>query len=217
MLVIVTNHWKEDLNWLKNSKFEVVVIDKEGCDPSDFTPQHIVPNKGHAILSWFKYIIENYDSLPDHVAFIHGHEDSNHHGHTRPLLEVIEAANIAKYDFISLNNYFKTYPFLNEISLMHIVDYWDKFEFPMPRPPDAAMMVMTPAAQFIVARDRIKAHPKDLYKKWYDMIIESDDEFIPHNLEPLWHIIFGEHYRCPAPDDWFSFPHEQHWHVMRFE
>jgi len=87
-LTIITAHWKEDLTWLKNADVPVVLIDKEGAEPSPFVPQHTIPNYGLEASSYLKYIVENYENLPDHVAFIHGHETSVHQNHDRPLLEV---------------------------------------------------------------------------------------------------------------------------------
>ena len=88
MINIVTSHWKENLDWLKKSKYPVVLIDKMGADPSWLEPRHIIPvNKGKEVSVYLKFIIENYDNLPDFTAFIHGHETSVHQLFSRPLLE----------------------------------------------------------------------------------------------------------------------------------
>jgi hypothetical protein len=211
-ITIVTNHWQEDLNWLKKSKFPVVVIDKEGAAPSDFAPQFVVPNVAHALPSWFKYIIENYDNLPGHVAFIHGHEYSNHQKHSRHLLEVIEGANIEKYEFISLNNVFKKYAFADETDFMQIWSYWEHvFRIPFEKPKDYAMGVIVPGAQAIVSRNRIRRFSKYYYEFLYKMVTKSRDPWIPHNMEALFHIFFGEPWECPSPQDWFLFEHTQVW------
>ena len=105
MVTIVTSHWKEDLTWLKKSEFPVVLIDKEGADPTCFEPSYVIPNKGLEASVYLKFIIERYNDLPDHVAFIHGHETAHHQKHSRPLLELIRNANTKKYDFISLNHW----------------------------------------------------------------------------------------------------------------
>jgi hypothetical protein len=116
-LTIVTSHWKEDLTWLTRSKFPVVLIDKVGSDQSPLVAQHVVPNLGRECTSYLKYIIENYDNLPEAVAFIHGHETSKHQNHDRPLLEVIEGANWKKYGFIPINNMHVGEGFSNELFL----------------------------------------------------------------------------------------------------
>lgn len=82
-MIIVANHWNEDLEWLKKSKYPVVIIDKVGSALSCFEPTMVLENKGGAESSYFKYIIENYENLPDNVAFLHGHETAYHQRHPR--------------------------------------------------------------------------------------------------------------------------------------
>jgi hypothetical protein len=206
VLHIVTGHWKEDLEWLKQSKWPVVLIDKEGADPSWITPQHVIPNNGQEVSSYLKYIIENYDNLPDHVAFIHGHENAWHQCHDRPLLDVIDGAKINEYGFIPLNNWTRTYEFANEEKdYMKIEDMWTEYEFPFKRPPKFFEMECPLGAQFIVARDRILRNPKILYQKWYEKIQVDDKVRSTTFFELVWHIIFGEFWNFPTDHGWFEF------------
>jgi hypothetical protein len=210
-LVIVTSHWNEDLEWLKKSKYPVVLIDKEGARPSWLTPQHIIPNIGKEVSVYLKYIIENYDNLPEHVAFIHGHETSYHQCHDRPLLEVIEQARINEYDFIPLNNWGKTYAFADEPidEYMKVVTMWSKFEIPYNTPPLFFILGFPVAAQFIVARHRILRNPKSLYQKWYDKVMANDSKYSETFFEIIWHIIFGEFWFFDMNPYWFNFKVEK--------
>ena len=214
---IVTSHWKEDLTWLTKSTYPVILIDKEGADPPPFTPQHVIPNKGQETSVYLKYIIENYDSLPDYVAFIHGHESAWHHRYPYPLLDVIAAANIEKYDYISLNNYTRKYRFKDtghfegEDYNVYFETKWDIYEFPKERKPPHDYLIECPiAAQFIVAKSRILAHTKESYIKWYNQVMSDIDEgkqYIAVFFEYTWHILFGENWQCLHQPDWFSFPY----------
>jgi hypothetical protein len=216
VLHIVTSHWKEDLDWLKKSKWQVVLVDKEGAYPSWIVPQHVIPNSGRETSAYLKYIIENYDNLPDHVAFIHGHEEAHHHKHDRPLLEVIEGANVAEFDFIPLNNFFTKKPFVDDdmslpTGFLEIETFWDKFNVPARKPPYFADMIIPMGAQFIVSSRRIRRHPKSLYEFWYKIVIEERDKNWPYCFEATWHIIFGEFWQCDRRDEWFNFPHKRVW------
>lgn len=205
VLHIVTSHWKEDLNWLKNSKWPVVLIDKEGADPSWLTPQHVIPNKGKEASAYLKYIIENYDKLPDHVAFIHGHETAWHQYYPNPILDLIECANIDNYGFLPLNNWFRMYPFADEAEGMQkLATLWDEFELPMPKPPNMHIITCPLGAQFIVARERILAHPLELWKKWYEKLMDGDEDMLPTFFELVWAMILGEPWTCKFRQDWFS-------------
>jgi hypothetical protein len=210
MVTIVTSHWKEDLSWLKNSEFPVVLIDKEGADPTCFEPSYVIPNKGKEASVYLKFIIEKYHELPDYVAFIHGHEYAWHQ--QQNILELIRNANIEKHGFISLNSVYKdwwaggaVYPFAN---------VWEIYS-------ENKMYVfenIPSSAQFIVSKERILLNSVERYKNLYDMIITSNEklEIMTNNtfytwgpetiFETCWHILFGESNIYNIPYDLFKIP-----------
>lgn len=221
-LTIVTSHWKEDLEWLKKSPFPVVLIDKVGSAPSHLTPQIITENRGLNLSTFFTYIINNYDSLPEHMAFIHGHEKSYHQMHERRLLDVIAGANISKYGFITLNNIMRKYPFYNEESNvpntpgLMLKDHWIRLGFkPLP---DGYTMHVPVGSQFIVSRERVLRWPKAKWQEWLDLIMTSknEEEFIWIVVfEYMLHFILGERPDMEIADDWFTFPyHIRWWHEI---
>jgi hypothetical protein len=217
-ITIVTNHWQEDIEWLKQSPFPVVVIDKVGAAPSSFTPHLIVENKGLDISSMFSYIIHNYDNLPEYMAFIHGHENSEHQMHDRPLLYVIAGANILKYKYIPLNNFFRSYPFFNEpsnvpgIPGLMLADHWARLGFePLP---ENFILNIPCSNQFIVARERVLRWPKHKWQEWLDLVTNSEKQEIfiwCVVFECILHIILGECASMPIVDDWFVFPYKTKW------
>jgi hypothetical protein len=213
---IVTSHWKEDLGWLLKSPWPVNLIDKEGADLSPFVPKYIIPNKGKESSAYIKYIVENYENLPDHVAFIHGHETAYHQCHDRPLLEVIAGAQREIHDFISLNNYFRLYHFLDETdNWMKIETYWNLFGFKEKDKPVYGCRLEAPmGAQFIVSREAIRRYPKQDWNRWYNLVMNEGTDYFPLFLENIWHIIFGQPYRCGPNPRWFSFPvkMDMYWH-----
>jgi len=215
-LTIVTNHWKEDLNWLLKSKFPVVLIDKEGADPSPFVPQHVIPNLGRESTAYLKYIIENYDNLPEAVAFIHGHETAPHQNHDRPLLEVIEGANWQKYGFVPLGNTHWAEGFTDEyVTYKEPIRFHTFFrrlciplngEFPFEGTP----WIFDLGSQFVVSRERILANPKKLYEGWY-YIFNNNLDFTTefgYIMEKVWHVTFGQGPVNMPQKDWFSFEWE---------
>jgi hypothetical protein len=180
-LTIVTSHWKEELGWLKESPFPVVVIDKEGSAPSCFEPTWIIPNKGCEITVYFKYIIENYDTLPDHVAFIHGHETQYHQRHVQHFLDVIKHSNRAKYGYIPLNNEFRVMYYRDydpepdpNIIPIKFSTWWKKFKIPFQKPEDSQLFVVDKSPQFIASRDKLRSVPKEIYQHWYDTLMDAN-------------------------------------------
>ena len=180
-LTIVSSHWNEDLNWLKKSPYPVVIIDKDGSAPSDFVPAYVIPNKGCEITVYFKYIIEKYDDLPDHVAFIHGHETQYHQKHTQHFMDVISGANRRDYSYIPLNNEFRIMQYRDyapepdpNIIPMKFTTWWKKFKIPFPKPADNEFFIVDKSPQFIVSRERIRSVPKEVYQHWYDTFMNSE-------------------------------------------
>jgi len=217
-MIIVTNHWKEDMEWLKNSKFPVVMVDKVGSAPSCFTPWMVLPNKGGAESSYFKYIIENYDDLPDHIAFLHGHETAYHQKHERPLLEVIEGANLA-HGYIPLNGWVRFYKFHDEKGVLDMPKLWDDFKLPAElKPTSTAKLGFQPNSQFIVSKERIRRFPKELYKHMYNVMLEEEPELCPWTntmigkhyalLENIFHIMYGEGNQYYDDPTWFNFEYK---------
>lgn len=66
-LTVVVCHFKEDLSWLKKIKHKVVVYNK---NPNEFhLYENNLPNLGFDTIVYLKYIIDNYDNLPDYICF----------------------------------------------------------------------------------------------------------------------------------------------------
>jgi hypothetical protein len=220
-VTIVTSHWKEDLTWLKKSKFPVVLIDKEGADPTCFEPQYVIPNKGTETSSYFTYIIKNYDCLPDHVAFIHGHENAWHHRHKRPLLEVIESANIQKYGYIPLNNMIRVYSFIDEppngpAHGFKFKTKWKNLKITEVPPNDNSTFFIPICAQFIVSRDNIRRVPKERWEEFLNVLVtEEGNKEYGYFFEYIFHVLFGEDTQFELKTDWFSFPYEiDYWNTI---
>ena len=55
---ICTSHYNEDLTWLKESPWPVIVIHKEGGVP--FPTSYTIPNEGYEASSYLFYIIIYY-------------------------------------------------------------------------------------------------------------------------------------------------------------
>ena len=205
-VTIVTSHWKEDLTWLLSSEFPVVLIDKEGAEPTCIEPAHVIPNKGSEASVYLKFIIERYDDLPEHVAFIHGHETSHHHRHDLPILELIRRANL-KYDYISLNNWYNNFVFMNEPAYdTYCEDWWDIYMGPeFKKPPRGSLLRNMPmAAQFIVSKKAIRSNSLEFYKKCYAALMDLDVPKHAVFLEMVWHLIFGQSRWYEVPSDLFK-------------
>jgi hypothetical protein len=176
---ICTSHFKEDLGWLDKSPWPVSIVHHEGGDPVEYT--YSIPNRGFEVTSYLKYIIERYDTLPDHVAFIHGHEEAWHQQGDRPLLEMIRTANIEKYNYVPLNNSWRCVT--SKLQMHSENEFSDKYGIP----PAPENFITCCGGQFIVSKNAILRHPRGLYEYFYDIV---EDKASAIYFELLWHAIF---------------------------
>jgi Protein of unknown function (DUF3431) len=201
-LVIVTNHYNEDLSWLlertEKSKYDfesvpIVVCSKSGRFDSPRCPAG--PNKGREASGYLNYIVTNYHDLPDHVAFIHGHQYSYHQTYS-DLLGVIACARYRTHGFVSLNHRFIDDRSADSEPMVRLRRMWSEHFEPYLRRPPPTYVLHDCCAQFIVSRDRILALPRQAYQHWHDLFMADTDGDGGFRLgfvfEYIWHVIFGE-------------------------
>lgn len=192
--MIVTSHWREDLGWLKRSRWPVTLVDKEGASPTSLEAKWILPNKGRECSTYLKFITEFYHNLPEWTVFLHGHENTWHHMYDKTILELIDLAPKDKNTFQSLNGVWA------ERDRETYNEFWPVVE------PWLGELPQGPAffdcgAQFIVGRKRIKMLPKEFYEKLLNFVLklERDKEFAIF-MEGIWHYMWGQKwYMDPDP------------------
>ncbi|KAH7397044.1 hypothetical protein DE146DRAFT_614144 [Phaeosphaeria sp. MPI-PUGE-AT-0046c] len=179
-------------------------------DPLINSTLRTLRNKGMEANAYLAYIVQNYNSLPSTIAFIHPHRDgypiawhtdNNEHSNVISL----QSLNI---NFIQSNGY-ANLRCVNDPGCPHEV-------MPFRDPPEdhrtieAAMpeawrdlfnntnvphILATPCcAQFAVSRQQVQKRTWDEYKKYYTWLMETPlkDETSGRVFEYLWHVLFGQ-------------------------
>jgi hypothetical protein len=202
-LLIVSSHWNEDLNWLKDVPHPIIVCGKEGeQEPAIPTNARCkTQNIGFEASSYLKFILEFYDELPRNVAFIHGHEYAIHQH--RNLKEILMGEEWKTGKYFSMNfSPFKHCKDGNEdavklINNMSIV--WDKYFEPYLNIPVPECVDCDCCAQFVLPRDLIKRYSKSTYKLWYNLITNDcieiyniDSKQMAVLFEYIWHLIYSD-------------------------
>lgn len=201
--VIVSSHFKEDLTWLKSANWDVSVIDHEGSQPPAFEPLVVIPNRGNESSSYIRYIIDNWDNLPDYMAFVHGHEYAHHQKYKEPMLELIERAVLTGDDYIPLNGYWLSEPSPSCVKsdyYLQIAKYWYLFEPWIKRYPNENLLTDA-CGQFIVSRNKIQRYPFEAWQSWYQALTHPDThKELGFVFEYTWHYLFGQAWRMkPKP------------------
>lgn len=194
-ICIVSSHYDEDLFWLKNSTHPVFVISKNKKKLDKFFKVHYIKNRGSEFGSYFWFICNYWDNLPDKIAFIHGHEKSAHQNIS--IFEAIE--KYKNYDFHGLNGSrtMGYHYFFDEIShpwFPQAKEIWSILGMEqicqMPR-----QFIYEGATQTIISKKIIKEKPISFYKNILDflMFLSFEEAYnISVFLETIWHVIFNQ-------------------------
>ena len=201
--IIVSSIYKTPIPWadrLREMGFEVRPYTKE--DPT--SPYNVPKNIGNEASAYLKYIIDNYESLPEYSILLHDHEYSYHQEGS--IIDAISSQigttklfwnfnKVAGAEFYLYNQYnpdrtINTYNVLislyNEFLEPYCGDICQYGEF---------IFGQKLNAQFLVHKSLILARPKIMYENIYNwmMITKKLNPFISgFFLEVFWELIFGQ-------------------------
>jgi hypothetical protein len=191
-LVVVTSHFSEDLRWLEQAAWPVVVCSKRS---ESARCQH-VPNKGKEVSSYLQFIVQNYEALPRRVAFIHGHESAWHQRRPDHLLDSIRRAQLSPCTYVTLNGTWIDDRHMRHPYMKHLHCIWDELFRPFLQRDAPTRLLHDCCAQFVVTRECIWRHPRAAYEHWLSFVLESQDQGssgpLAYVFEYMWPVIFGE-------------------------
>lgn len=211
-MVFVIAKYKEDVSWLKDLPYKYIIYDKNddggtatNIENSPNARSIKLQNVGREAHTYLTYIIDNYHSLPNFVAFLQGNpfdysiflpqrvnrfKGRKNQGFY-PLSPIVKYNEEDDYEY----RYIKT---IEASTLKHFGIKRSVFEFPF-------------GAQFIVSKEKIQKHSIEEYKYLLNKLIEVENkeegctrfashkkpccclgEFSAWMLEVWWPIFFGE-------------------------
>jgi len=192
-LTIVSSHFNEELSWLVNqTDFDYRIYTKniEGCKYIERSKIFECVNVGMEASSYISYIIDNYEKLPDYVAFVHGHEESYHQNDT--TLNLIKDSFYSNVDngYNSINrkdwrNIFSddVYDWSKNWKLLKENYKYLNIKLPIPN-----RLECTACAQFIVSSKNILLNGINDYKnilKWLEST-DLESSLSGRIMEHLW-------------------------------
>lgn len=189
-IFIVSSHYNENIRWLsEQSKHNFVVYTKNQSDAQhqiDFSRIRKLDNRGREASSYLAYIIDEYENLPEVIAFCHGHEHSWHQD--RHIMDAIASYDGSRY--YSLNNPFHRNRLIDGCG-PDTFPVWEKIK---KHAPDLGISLPetlehTMAAQFITTRECIISNSKNFYQNCLSWLLtqnELDDWLAAVIFEQLW-------------------------------
>lgn len=181
---------------------------------NDTNYNYSVPqNKGHEVMVYLTYIIDNYENLPDIMAFMHSHQFAWHNDDildwdAAQMLRRLSPERVMREGFMNMRcNWSPGCP-----DWMHpgtveadaekqeetmLARSWSELFPDEPVPP---VLAQPCCAQFALSRERVLAIPKSRYIYYRDWLLRTDlSDYISGRVwEYLWHVVFtGQSVFCP--------------------
>ena len=205
LIVVSTSYGappRYSLSWIDLQPWPVFVSTKEEGFGFASEPWG---NFGQEIASYMRFILMFWDYLPEHVAFVHGHEKTWHQEGYR-MSYMLRNVCLDKFGYASLNAFENEAwrPVKGAKSYFNIIKrYWKLVEPYLGAMPKSGFKEKC-CAQFVVSRERIKARPRELYELILKQMTDPKKDYrraphgrnsgwdLIHFWESIWHYIFGE-------------------------
>jgi hypothetical protein len=172
---VVVNHFQHDTSWISRLHYNFSVYNK---NPNEHHLYNLnLPNVGFDSIVYFTYIIDNYDNLPEYVAFL----QDDPFFHCMDVIQIINNFNFDR-DFVPMGTSY----YLGGHDWKMSEDYAEKVGLPFKRP-----LKMITSCQSIIKRELILKRPKEFYQllvSTIDKTVKCSDNYA---IENLWPTIFS--------------------------
>ncbi|EED16114.1 conserved hypothetical protein [Talaromyces stipitatus ATCC 10500] len=177
-------------------------------------PLHPPKNKGHEAMVYLTYIIDNYDNLPDIMAFMHAHQFAWHNEEifefdAAEMLRRLSLERVTREGYMNMRcywspgcpNWLKPGAIDEDLDKKEerlIAKAWSEI-FPNMDIPQ--VLAQPCCAQFALSRERVRTIPRERFLHYRQWLINTDlrDTMSGRVLEYIWHLVFtGQEVSCPS-------------------
>ena len=209
--MVITRTKKEDVSWMDKELPDIEKAIYVADDPD--APLHPPKNKGHEVLVYLTYIIDNYDNLTDVTLFMHAHRVTWHNNdildyNAGEMVRRLNPARVQREGYMNLRCHWN--PGCPEwIHPGAVEAKKDRKEEPLfaqawselfPLDPIPQVLAQPCCAQFALSRDRIRSIPLETFEHHRDWILNTPmtDYFSGRIYEYTWQVVFtGQPTYCP--------------------
>lgn len=182
---IVVSRYNEDIEWTR--QFDNLVLYNKGSSACAETEIKL-PNVGREGHTYYTYIYDNYDNLPDYMVFLQGNPFDHSPNIISDLKNIIQIEN--KPEFLFLGNQLITYmnkcPIKDSFQDHMIRIYKELFSTEI----YSQQIIFTPGAQFMVSKKNILNRPREFYYKILKFLDYSSNPIEGYVIEIFHKLIF---------------------------
>lgn len=152
---VVVARYNEDVSW--TDQFDNIIYNKgvPGCRQNEV----MLPNVGREGHTYYTYLYENYDNLPDYVFFLQGRPFDHNPNMIDDIKAIVEQCDKPDFKFLGrvLETNSSCCPIHPEIPMKTV------YEKLFDTTSHSKVILFNPGAQFMVSKKLILKNPKEMY------------------------------------------------------
>jgi hypothetical protein len=188
---IIVTRYDEGLSWIK-PYLDYSIIYNKGDDNLPY-PYIRLKNIGLEHHSWVHHIVNNYDTLPNHLIFLQGSPHYHFIGNVERFLDRFldlerrKKIQVEDFDYIPLTDWYTTEN-INETELFET--YVELFG----KEPEFKKVEYATCGQFCVSSERIRHYSKSFYKKYLNIFERKNNIDYAYTAERMWSVLYSQKY-----------------------
>ncbi|KAL8774695.1 MAG: hypothetical protein Q9209_000634 [Squamulea sp. 1 TL-2023] len=211
-IMVIPRMQEDDITWMLKELPGLDVSVYVANDPT--ASSHPPKNKGHEVMIYLTYLIDNYEHLPDIVLFMHSHRWTHHNNgflgfDASQMIRALNGAHVMRAGYVNMRCHWSPgcpewlHPSGTQDSLAKqeervLAQSWREL-FPFDSLP--SFLAQPCCAQFALSKDRILSIPRSRYVFYRDWIMRTPlSDYISGRIwEYTWQYIFTQNaVHCPA-------------------
>ncbi|PWO26438.1 DUF3431 domain containing protein [Pyrenophora tritici-repentis] len=209
--LVIAKTKKENVDWIRELMPEQETAIYVADDPT--APLHPPKNKGHEVMIYLSWIIDNYDNLPDVAIFMHAHQLAWHNDDmlekdAHLLVTRLSRPRVWREGYVNMRCKWEPgcpawmHPGATNVDGQKpeevlLAKSWSEL-FPLDEVP--TVLAQPCCAQFALSRERIQARPYAQYVWYRDWMFNTQlpDYLSGRIWEYVWQFVFtGQNINCP--------------------
>ncbi|RMD39388.1 hypothetical protein DV735_g5737, partial [Chaetothyriales sp. CBS 134920] len=213
--LVIAKTIEENVDWVHDEALDAVrrmvyVVD----DPR--APLTVPKNKGHEVMVYLTYIIDNYHNLPDISIFMHAHRYAWHdndllNNDGLEMVKRLSSERVTREGYMNLRCHWEpgcpdwmhpgtVVQDINKEEETVIAQAWAEL---FPEKPIPALLAQPCCAQFALSRERIQAWELERYTFWREWLLRTPmtDKISGRVWEYLWQVVFADR-AVECPNQW---------------
>ncbi|KAL8850717.1 MAG: hypothetical protein Q9221_004365 [Calogaya cf. arnoldii] len=211
-VMVMPRMQEDDIAWISKELPRLDVSIYVANDPK--SSLHPPKNKGHEVMIYLTYLIDNYDHLPDVVLFMHSHRWTHHNNaflgfDASQMIRALSGAHVMRAGYVNMRCHWSPgcpewlHPsgvkdLLAKQEERVLAQCWREL---FPFDPLPSFLAQPCCAQFALSKDRILSIPRSQYIFYRDWITRTPlSDYISGRVwEYSWQYIFTHNAaHCPA-------------------